>query len=50
MSNYKFRCDDNIGNLDAESDSFLESCFIESKTYNALLREHGIEKWHRWQG
>ena len=33
---YKFRSDDTIGNLDAESDSFLSSCFLESNIYKIL--------------
>lgn len=36
MTQYKFRSDDTIGNLDAESDSFLSSCFLESNVYKIL--------------
>ncbi|REG83753.1 P-loop ATPase, Sll1717 family [Marinomonas pollencensis] len=36
MTPYKFRSDDTIGNLDAESDSFLSSCFLESNVYKIL--------------
>lgn len=36
MALYKFRSDDTIGNLDAESDSFLSDCFYESTAYKTL--------------
>ena len=36
MAMYKFRSDDTIGNLDAESDDFLHSCFFESNVYKTL--------------
>nr|WP_324258795.1 P-loop NTPase fold protein [Cellvibrio fontiphilus] len=37
MKVYNFRKNTNIGNLDAETDSFLESCFYESEIYNTLI-------------
>ena len=38
MSSYRFRKNTTIGNLDAESDNFLNDCFFESDTYNNLLK------------
>lgn len=37
MSSYKFRHGSEIGSLDAETDSFLAECFIESTAYNIIL-------------
>jgi hypothetical protein len=37
MKVYSFRKNTNIGNLDAETDSFLESCFYKSEMYNTLI-------------
>lgn len=34
---YVFRKTDTIGNLDAETDSFLDECFVESDVYRGLL-------------
>lgn len=34
---YVFRKSDRIGSLDAESDQFLDECFVESDIYNELL-------------
>ncbi|MGF1878101.1 KAP family NTPase [Photobacterium frigidiphilum] len=38
MTPYKFRKTDNIGNLDAETDTFLKDCFLESDIYSSLLK------------
>lgn len=37
MASYKFRKNSDIGKLDAETDSFLNSCFYKSDIYNGLL-------------
>ena len=37
MSSYKFRKNETIGNLDAETDSFLESCFYESDVFKGIV-------------
>lgn len=37
MKPYVFRKTDTIGNLDAETDSFLEDCFLESDVYKSLV-------------
>ena len=36
MTPFKFRKNDIIGNLEAETDTFLDDCFIETEAYNAL--------------
>lgn len=36
MELYKFKSSDQIGGLDAENDSFLSSCFLESSVYETL--------------
>lgn len=36
MTEYVFKNNTSIGNLDAETDSFLENCFIEKEEYNIL--------------
>lgn len=38
MSNFIFRKTDTIGNLDAETDSFLTDCFLESDIYKSLVK------------
>jgi ABC-type transport system involved in cytochrome c biogenesis ATPase subunit len=38
MSHYKFRKNANIGNLDAETDGFLDNCFYQSEIYNTLVK------------
>lgn len=38
MAHYKFRKTDTIGNLDAETDTFLTDCFLESDIYKSLLK------------
>ncbi|MDW6092052.1 P-loop NTPase fold protein [Vibrio rhizosphaerae] len=38
MSPYIFRKTDTIGNLDAETDSFLNDCFLESDVYKSLVK------------
>ncbi|QTE82956.1 hypothetical protein [Shewanella algae] len=37
MSKYKFRKNAIIGNLDAETDSFLEICFYESDVFKGIV-------------
>lgn len=37
MSNYIFRKNSQIGNLDAEYDTFLKSCFLETNIFSNLL-------------
>lgn len=37
MANYIFRKNSQIGNLDAEYDTFLKSCFLETNVYSNLL-------------
>ncbi|GAB6263945.1 P-loop ATPase, Sll1717 family [Photobacterium sp. R1] len=37
MSSYKFRKNAIIGNLDAETDSFLESCFYKSDVFKGIV-------------
>ena len=37
MSSYKFRKNAEIGKLEAETDSFLESCFYESDVFKGIL-------------
>ncbi|MFK3824005.1 P-loop ATPase, Sll1717 family [Pseudomonas yamanorum] len=37
MSNYVFRKNSQIGNLDAEYDTFLKSCFLETNIFSNLL-------------
>lgn len=34
---YTFRKDTSIGNLEAETDTFLDECFVETNAYNNLL-------------
>ena len=36
MSEYIFRNNTNIGNLEAETDLFLNKCFIETEAYKTL--------------
>lgn len=38
MTSYIFKNSDQIGSLDAESDSFLEDCFLESNVYEILRK------------
>jgi len=38
MTTYIFKNSDQIGSLDAESDSFLQECFLESNVYNILKK------------
>lgn len=38
MTHYRFRKTDTIGNLDAETDSFLTDCFLESDIYKSLVK------------
>lgn len=38
MGTYVFKNNDQIGSLDAETDSFLDSCFIESNVYETLKK------------
>lgn len=38
MTTYIFKNSDQIGSLDAESDSFLEECFLESNVYETLRK------------
>lgn len=38
MSHYIFRKTDTIGNLDAETDTFLTECFLESDVYKSLVK------------
>jgi len=44
MNNLIFRNNDEIGKLEAESDSFLDSCFYESNIFNGLLNFDSSEK------
>ncbi|MCG6202800.1 hypothetical protein, partial [Psychromonas antarctica] len=37
MATYKFKKNDIIGNLDAETDSYLESCFYESNVFKGIV-------------
>lgn len=37
MANYKFRKNAIIGNLDAETDSFLNDCFYESEVFKGIV-------------
>lgn len=37
MANYKFRKNAIIGNLDAETDSFLDDCFYESDVFKGIV-------------
>lgn len=37
MQNYKFRRNESIGNLEAETDSFLESCFYSSSVFKGIV-------------
>ncbi|HGE6041790.1 TPA: DNA repair protein, partial [Vibrio cholerae] len=37
MANYKFRKNAIIGNLDAETDSFLSDCFYESEVFKGIV-------------
>ena len=37
MANYIFRKNSQIGNLDAEYDTFLETCFLETSIFSNLL-------------
>ena len=37
MSNYKFRKNESIGNLEAETDSFLDSCFYSSSVFKGII-------------
>lgn len=38
MTTYIFKNNDQIGSLDAESDTFLEECFLESNVYTSLRK------------
>ncbi|EPT7062446.1 hypothetical protein [Cronobacter turicensis] len=38
MENYIFKNSDQIGSLDAETDTFLEECFVESSVYEVLKK------------
>ncbi len=38
MELYQFKNNDQIGSLDAETDNFLSSCFLESSVYDTLKR------------
>lgn len=38
MNNYVFKNSDQIGSLDAETDTFLEECFVESSMYDTLKK------------
>lgn len=38
MANFVFKNSDQIGSLDAESDTFLEECFLESNVYETLKK------------
>ncbi|HDY9015162.1 TPA: DNA repair protein [Citrobacter koseri] len=37
MNSYKFRNNDEIGKLEAETDSYLESCFYESNVFKGIM-------------
>jgi Cdc6-like AAA superfamily ATPase len=37
MATYKFRKNAIIGNLDAETDSFLNDCFYESEVFKGIV-------------
>lgn len=37
MATYIFRDNSIIGNLDAETDTFLDDCFIETPAYKTLM-------------
>jgi ABC-type phosphate/phosphonate transport system ATPase subunit len=37
MASYKFKKNDIIGKLDAETDSYLESCFYESDVFKGIV-------------
>ncbi|NHW58810.1 DNA repair protein, partial [Escherichia coli] len=38
MDLYKFKSNDQIGSLDAETDHFLSECFLESSVYDTLKK------------
>ncbi|MEF9674629.1 DNA repair protein [Pectobacterium aroidearum] len=43
MNSYKFRKNAEIGKLEAETDSFLSSCFYKSDVFNGLINfDHGV--------
>jgi len=44
MSSYKFRKNAEIGKLEAETDSFLSSCFYESDVFKGLINFDSSEK------
>lgn len=38
MANYVFKSSDQIGSLDAETDTFLDECFLKSTVYETLKK------------
>ncbi|CFB71325.1 TPA: P-loop NTPase fold protein [Yersinia enterocolitica] len=44
MSAYKFRNNDEIGKLEAETDSYLDSCFYESNVFKGIINFDSSEK------
>lgn len=44
MNAYKFRNNDEIGKLEAETDSYLDSCFYESNVFKGLINFDSTEK------
>lgn len=44
MNSYKFRNNDEIGKLEAETDSYLESCFYESNVFKGIINFDSSEK------
>ncbi|AIR69076.1 P-loop ATPase, Sll1717 family [Dickeya fangzhongdai] len=44
MNTYKFRKNDEIGKLEAETDSYLESCFYESDIFKGIMNFDSSEK------
>lgn len=44
MNSYKFRNNDEIGKLEAETDSYLDSCFYESNVFKGIINFDSSEK------
>ncbi|MEG5986674.1 P-loop ATPase, Sll1717 family [Enterobacter kobei] len=44
MNAYKFRNNDEIGKLEAETDSYLDSCFYESNVFKGIINFDSSEK------
>lgn len=44
MNAYKFRNNDEIGKLEAETDSYLDSCFYESNVFRGIINFDSSEK------